>query len=240
VDMQHMLSFPADCWRDAASGSTHAARLCHYLPAQVYLFHLLSQLKELSIRSAIIFASTCKVVTLMWRCLAPLIAGCRTCMLWTRVVACCCRDPGFVYHQGVVAYVQGAHMLGYVLEELGLQAASLHSRLNQRRRLAALHRFKSGADGRTTPAAVTQLQRCSPAVKLSIVCDERSRKTCDDVYRCRADPSGYRCRVPRAGHPDRGPGGQLRPADGAARLRAPGWANCARRPRGGSPECACM
>ena len=41
------------------------ARLCYYLPAQVYLFHLLSQLKELSIRSAIIFASTCKVLTLI-------------------------------------------------------------------------------------------------------------------------------------------------------------------------------
>lgn len=35
-------------------------------------------------------------------------------------------------------------MLGYVLEELGLQVAPLHSHLNQRRRLAALHRFKSG------------------------------------------------------------------------------------------------
>ena len=69
-------------------------------------------------------------------------------MLWPRVFARYCRVPRSVHQQGVVAYMQGAHMLGYVLEELGLQAASLHSRLNQRRRLAALHRFKSGADGR--------------------------------------------------------------------------------------------
>ena len=48
------------------------------------------------------------------------------------------RQPNIVSHQG-------AHMLGYVLEELGLAAAPLHSHLNQRRRLAALHRFKSGA-----------------------------------------------------------------------------------------------
>jgi hypothetical protein len=55
-------------------------------------------------------------------------------------------------------------MLGYVLEELGLQAASLHSRLNQRRRLAALHRFKSGEAGRTASTAATPLPRYSPAV----------------------------------------------------------------------------
>jgi len=39
---------------------------------------------------------------------------------------------------------KGAHLLGYELEELGLQAVHLHSHLNQRRRLAALQRFKSG------------------------------------------------------------------------------------------------
>lgn len=59
----------------------------------------------------------------------------------------CARPPHCNENEAVAASVQGAHMLGYVLEELGLQAASLHSRLNQRRRLAALHRFKSGADG---------------------------------------------------------------------------------------------
>lgn len=116
------------------------------MQAQVYLFHLLSQLKELSIRSAIIFASTCKVLARMWR--LSTARSLPACMhaVETRVVMCsCCRR--FACQRAVVVYVQGAHMLGYVLEELGLQAASLHSRLNQRRRLAALHRFKSGADG---------------------------------------------------------------------------------------------
>ncbi len=46
-------------------------------------------------------------------------------------------------------------MLGYVLEELGLQVAPLHSHLNQRRRLAALHRFKSGGyQGPNRPCSV--------------------------------------------------------------------------------------
>lgn len=46
--------------------------------------------------------------------------------------------------RGVVTWEQGAHLLGYLLEGLGLQAAALHSQLKQHDRLAALHRFKSG------------------------------------------------------------------------------------------------
>ena len=77
-------------------------------------------------------------------------AGHRACMPKMLAAARerCAWPPQCNEHEAVVAPVQGAHMLGYVLEELGLQAASLHSRLNQRRRLAALHRFKSGAHGR--------------------------------------------------------------------------------------------
>lgn len=116
------------------------------MQAQVYLFHLLSQLKELGIRSAIIFASTCKVRTQKWRgSTVESLLACLHAVETRAVMCCCCRAP--CVNLMVVVCVQGAHMLGYVLEELGLQAASLHSRLNQRRRLAALHRFKSGADG---------------------------------------------------------------------------------------------
>lgn len=55
-----------------------------------------------------------------------------------------CNTPPFHRFVKGCDWMQGAHLLGYELEELGLQAVHLHSHLNQRRRLAALQRFKSG------------------------------------------------------------------------------------------------
>ena len=44
-----------------------------------------------------------------------------------------------------VSTCKGCHLLTAVLEELGISVASLHSHKAQKRRLAALDRFKSGA-----------------------------------------------------------------------------------------------
>lgn len=44
-----------------------------------------------------------------------------------------------------VGTCKGCHLLTAVLEELGISVASLHSHKAQKRRLAALDRFKSGA-----------------------------------------------------------------------------------------------
>ena len=41
--------------------------------------------------------------------------------------------------------MQGCHLLSLLLEELELPCAALHSHQSQRRRLAALDKFKSGA-----------------------------------------------------------------------------------------------
>ncbi|EIE19868.1 DEAD-domain-containing protein [Coccomyxa subellipsoidea C-169] len=72
-----------------------------FIPAKVrelYLVHVLESLEEFSIRSAIVFCSTCR----------------------------------------------GCHLLSLLLAELGVASVALHSHLTQGRRLAALHRFKSG------------------------------------------------------------------------------------------------
>ena len=65
---------------------------------EVYLIHLLKSLEEHSVRSVIVFASTCR----------------------------------------------GCALLAALLEELEISATALHSGLPQRRRMAALDRFKSG------------------------------------------------------------------------------------------------
>lgn len=109
---------------EAYSGLTTAANLKQqyvFVPAkvkEVYLYHVLTRLQELNVRSAIIFVGTCRV------------RMCAGCALTQPHTASC---------------EQGCHLLGLVLDELDIPCAVLHSRQPQARRTAALQRFKGGS-----------------------------------------------------------------------------------------------